>query len=56
MALLVLVIARSVEDNASVSVAELFVLFVSTAPAGGAMLAEFESDPTALAATVAVSV
>lgn len=47
---------RSVEDKESVSVAELFELLVSTAPAGGAMLAEFVSDPVALAATVAVSV
>jgi len=54
-ALLVLVMIRSVEDNASVSVAALFAPFVSTTPDGGAMLAEFDSEPVALAATIAVS-
>lgn len=56
MALLVLVIARSVEDNASVSVAVLFAGLVSTLPAGGAMLAVFVNEPVALAATIAVNV
>lgn len=48
--------ARSVEDSASVSVAVLFAEFVSTVPAGAAMLAVFDSEPVALAATVAVNV
>lgn len=51
---MVLVIARSVEDSVSVSVAELFAGLVSTAPAGTAIVAEFVNDPVAVAATVAV--
>lgn len=48
--------ARSVEFRASVSVAELFALFESMVPLGGAMLAVLTSVPVALAATVAVNV
>ena len=49
-------ITRSVEERESVSVAVLFALLASTAPAGGAIVAELVNDPVAVAATVAVKV
>ena len=56
VALLVLVMTRSVDCSASVSVAALLAPLVSTTPEGGAMLAELDKDPVAFAATVAVKV